>query len=300
MPRSIKRKAEILDNVRDIIGDNAKGVNYSLTLDFWTSIPERYKRDELRIHLHVKGSFAVFCAIFQYVARGDIEGIIEMFPPTASDRRHSRFCPEDLNQPMLVRVIDLMEPPQGAAPSPFPALVWLQPLDACLMFRAEVVNHVASIPSPLDCLTVGVNGPLELMVHGIAKWESRPTPQENRKLLAGVPCRCFGVQGGELVNETIESGPEIMGHLSDPDSPVGVGWGALNAHAIDIFASLRIELRPDDVILGVLPKGILGVTESLDFTFCTPYLEARTIEWMHTDDSIRAPASQSRTDSNAP
>ena len=51
--------------------------------------------------------------------------------------------------------------------------------------------------------------------------------------------------------------------------------------AIDIIASFGITIGPDYVIGRVLPKREHFVVEDLDFTFCTPYLEARAIQRMH-------------------
>ena len=256
---------KVLNNLRDILGDDAEGIDYSFALDFWTSIPERYKWDELRGHAHATGGLAEFCAVFQYLARGNCKGMLEAVSPSSGERAHSSLRANNLYKPMFVRIIDLMEPPQGALPSTSSSLVWLQPLDLCLMAVLKIANHTAPV-SEFHAFKAG--NPL-----------LGCSDQENREL--GVACGCFGFQKRQLIHHPIEGRPKIMDNLPNPNSPTGVRWRAANMYAINVISSLRIELRPDDLIVGVLPKSVLGSAESLDFIYCTPFLEARAKERMH-------------------
>ena len=43
----------------------------------------------------------------------------------------------------------------------------------------------------------------------------------------------------------------------------------------------RIQFRPDNLVIGFERVGFANQFELIDFTFCTPYFEARTIEWLH-------------------
>jgi hypothetical protein len=180
---------------------------------------------------------------------------------------HSNFNSNDLNKPMLIGVIDLLEQVEGMLVSvPTSRMVWLQPLDQCLMFRSQQLNHVFAPAFESDLLFVRA-----------------AANQENRELQPPVCCNCFGLafQQSQLVDEVIESRSKIMGNLSNPDTPIIRQWRAAHSHAINMLSRLRIELRFDDTILGFLPKGVLDSSESLDFTFCTDYLEARAIQRIH-------------------
>ena len=101
----------------------------------------------------------------------------------------------------------------------------------------------------------------------------------------GVSCRGFAIEEYESVHEAIKSRAEVMGDFSDIDTPTQV-WLAAYSNAVHILPSLRIQLRLDELIIGLTPEGFLGACESLDFTFCTPYLEVRAIERMHKSLSM--------------
>lgn len=54
------------------------------------------------------------------------------------------------------------------------------------------------------------------------------------------------------------------------------GLGKLRRETI--VSRLRIDLSLEDLIIGVTPEGLLQPSETLNFTYCTPYLEARAIQ----------------------
>lgn len=237
-----------------------------------TTFSERYKRMELRIHLHVRVGLSEFCAILQYVETPVGESF-SSFPPIGGSKR-SRSDSHNLDNPMLIRIVNLFEPKEGAfASTPFgqiygfeqrttTGVVWLQPLDTCLMFRLKQFNHTLASFNPefLFC-------------------------QENRKLEPFVPCNCYRfirtVQEGKLVDKMIKSRPEIMGNLSNINTPIKRRWRTIYFDAVDILSRYQILLCPDNTIMGINEKGILHQPQSVDFSFCSSNLESWAIERMH-------------------
>ena len=223
--------------------------------------------------MHVRGGFAEFCAILQYAARETDGGVGA--PPMAVTRPSTPDT-NDLDKPMLVSIVDFMEPPERTVslttlPSVMErnrrsvsSFVWLQPLNHCLMFFAERLNHSQSVPIEMRD---------EFFPLAISFSRSRqPGIWGNWVLVA----RVLGVQQCELINETVECGNRRLWAISPMKTPHwGRGRQTSHVHAIDIISRLRIQFRSDDVILGILPEGVLGQSETLDFTFCTSYLERR-------------------------
>ena len=80
------------------------------------------------------------------------------------------------------------------------------------------------------------------------------------------------------MDQTIKGRPKIVGNLPDANPPIEKDWGVVRSDAIDVIARLRITLGPDYVIGRVIPNSEHYIVEDLDFTFCTPYLEARANE----------------------
>lgn len=239
--------------------------------EYWnTTIGERYKRGDLHIHAHIRG-LSEFCAIFQYTEMPPNEGIPLLSPISGTKSTRSDSC--NLDNPMLVRIIYLFEPKEGAiASTPFgqiygfeerttAALVWLQPLDTCLMFRSEQLNSLF---------------PFSFEV---------PFIQENRELEQFIPCNCFTfvrtVQEGKLIDEMIKRRAKVVGNLANINTPIKRRWEAVYSDAIDMLTRYRILLCPDNTIMGVFEKGILHRPESVNFTFCSFNLEAYAIERMH-------------------
>jgi hypothetical protein len=267
MTKSRKPRRETRNNITNVFRDAAKGIADSAFFDDFASLPERYKRDDVRIHMHVRGELTEFCAIFQYHDRKGLMGNGASFRIPQASGYKSRLCSNHLYKPMLVSVVYFMEHPQEVSASASTALVWLQPLNECLMFRFDTVQHSSALPMELrEAIAVFV-------------LPFRATNEKNRELGAG--CRCLFVIENQLIDKAIKGRTEIMGDFSDVDSPIQRRRAAIYVYAVHIFSALRIELRLDDVILGITPEGFLHPSESVDFTYCTPYLEARAIKLMY-------------------
>ncbi len=74
---------------------------------------------------------------------------------------------------------------------------------------------------------------------------------------------------------------EVVGDFSDSDSPIEREWGHIRLDAVDVITRLRITLGSDYVIGRVAPHSEHFIVEDLDFTFCTPYLEAWAFQRVH-------------------
>ncbi len=84
-----------------------------------------------------------------------------------------------------------------------------------------------------------------------------------------------------MIDEMIKSRTEVMGNLSNINSPIKRRWRTTYFDAVDILSRYRILLCPDDTWMGICEKGILHQPEFVDFGFCSPNLEAWAIERMH-------------------
>jgi len=280
-----KFRDEDINNILDTGGDFIKGEANALSFDCFATMPERYKRRDIRLHMHARGGVEEFCAIFQYSEARE-KALLTRVISSVEDNNwaNARFCGNNLNKSMFVSIINLMEPIERIPPSirdssttykmvAVPSVVWLQPLDSCLMFAEKVAYHIASVTSSRI----------------LKMWnEFSPSPPcsfsgmpELKYRELGIPCGCIGFQQGKLINQPIKSRTKVMRNFSDIDPPLKRRWRAISAHAIDIMSKLCIELRLDGMIVGTLPEGILGKSETLNFTYCTPYLEARAIQRMH-------------------
>jgi len=276
---------ETLDNFGNLVRHKVQTEANADILDGFASFPERYQRKDVRVHVHARTSLHDFCAIFEYLGTTEDDVIFDVVAPTDIGRATTDLRSDQLNQPMLVSIIKLFQtieeiPSTVEGPTPGGlstiSAVWLQPLDSCLMFRSQSSNHVPPAtaggpPSPL----------MSLETHHLSIPKASRIPiAEDREL--SIPCPCWRfVQAGELEHQPIEGGSEIVDDLSDPDTPLIKRGRIDHFRPIDILSRLRIHLRPDDLILGLTPAGFLKEAESLDFTYCTPYLEAWAIQRMH-------------------
>ena len=78
-----KFRRKTFNNIRNGVANSIKNEMNTDGLDYSTTIGERYKREDIRIHVHLRGRFTNFCAIFQYCPHehSDIASI-RVPPPT--------------------------------------------------------------------------------------------------------------------------------------------------------------------------------------------------------------------------
>jgi hypothetical protein len=280
MDKSREIRFKQSNNLRDSFGNQIKNKADWLLFELWRqteSWSERYKRMDLRIHMHVRGELEAFCAIFQYVEDAqNIDRMIDFTPPTNRPRASSNAC--DMYNPMLVHIVNLFKPKEGAISStPFgqvngweqyttDAIVWLQPLNECLMFRSEQSNCI-SPPLRFEISPINVYRELKPFVH----------------------CNCFRfistIQKSKLIDKIVEGTPEIMSNLTNETTPLKRGfkreWDAIYLKAIDILSRYRIMFCPDDTMFGFFEEGSLHRSESIDFSLCSSELELHAIQRMH-------------------
>src|SRR4030042_5672469 len=240
-------RSEAFDNFRNCSCNHIQQKADWFTKYYVTTIGERYKRADLHIHGHIRCGLSEFCAIFQYTEGTPNEGIVSLSPPSGSKPTSFDSC--NLDNPMLVSIVNLFQPKEGAiASTPFgqiygfemratTAIVWLQPLDTCLMFRLKQLNHSLTFSCEF------------------------PFVQKNRKLEASVPCNCFRfiqtVQEGKLIDEIIKGRTKVVSNFSNINTPIKRRWGSVYFDSIDILARLKILLCTDDTIMSIFEEGIL-------------------------------------------
>ena len=266
-----KLRPETLDNLRNLLRNQREDATDALVSDAGASHAERYQRANLRVHIHVTGGFEDFCAVLESSEPDGIDIIESAF--AASDTRP--FSPDDcgrlggnyLEQPMLVGVVYLVQPEQRMPPKPAPTYI---SLDSCLMFRAKALQV-----SPSVTLELGKAIAVPIPPGGEA-------PREDRKLRSVVGCACF--ESGELPRKVVEGGAQVVGDFSDGNAYIH--WRQhVHEYAVDILSGTRVELCPDDLIMGLTLEGVLHRPEGLDFSLCTPELEEWAIKGMHDVNS---------------
>ena len=282
MTKSTKLRRETLDNSRDMLTNSAKRIGNMQAFDRAASIGERYHRHDIRIHVHMVGNLSEYCAIFEYHSMPrpkDERDFITTTPRAGNDRPCCPPAPHNLYEPMLIRIIDFFEPDEGIVKTATPSLVWLQPLNECLMIQAKIANHATTVASPLSQLPSLSSREFKLARQFVAEGFRCPPDQKDREL--GMACNCVGVQQCHLVDQSVEGRTEIVRDFADADAPIKRWGGAIYMDAIAAVSSLRIQLRPKNLIIGFKRVGFANQFESVDFTFCTPYLEARAIQRVH-------------------
>jgi hypothetical protein len=242
------------------------------------SLSEGYKGTDIGIYAHIRVALSVFCAMFQYVEDTTFDSRkwrVRTLSPVCESKR-GRFACYNLYNPMLIRIVNLFEPKEGASTStPFgqvygleqqrvTSLVRLKPLNKCLIFRTEQPNHVVRLISFLKILTA----------------------QGDRKLKQFVGFNCFGfvrsVQDSKLIDELIESRTEVMGNFPDINTPVERRWRSIYFDAINTLTSFGILLCSHDTITRIFEKDILHQPKLVDLSLRSRNLEAWAVQPVHT------------------
>jgi hypothetical protein len=125
-----------------------------------------------------------------------------------------------------------------------------------------------------------------------------PALKEDREL---GPCQWFfacTIKQSQLVDETVQSGTEIMSDFTDPDAQFQ-WWKDVYASAKRVLSGFRLQLGYDNSIVGLCPKTSISQTERFDLTYCTPDLETWAIERVHevcSDHERRQPAGRAEAE----
>src|SRR3990172_1403653 len=269
----VKLRPKTFDNFRHVIANVVQRVSDRKVSGWSAALPERYLRNDVRVHAHVRGGFHEFCAIFEHSVRQVANvRVIGCVAPAI----HEGPDPNDLNEAVLVGKVYLPEQVERVGFAATPALIRLQPLDHCLMFWKKITNHAAAIAEfhPLELFDLdGTTLPVEPR-------SARSATEKYGELNVGCRCLHFRVQKRELIDQAVKSGAEVVGNVADINSPVRARYD-IRSYAIDVLTRLRIELRPDNLILFIGEEGVFEPSEGIEVVHCSPDLEARAIERMH-------------------
>jgi len=238
-----------------------------------TTIGEDYYRKFTRIHAHIRSHLVDFCAILESAGSTSSEiGPSDWHSISAGDEKGARDTEKGLYEPMLVGVVYLVQGNKAISPTPIPSMVWLQPLNHCLMWLGKALDHISAIPMPnreFPTRAVPSLKAMSLFMRGIAQ-------RENRE--GCIPCPCRIVQEGQLIDKTIKSRPHVIGKLPDRNTPISEIRNAVYLEAHRMLAGLRIEFCPDNTILCQPPQIIGPILQEVEYLSCTPNLEARAIK----------------------
>ena len=239
-----KLRPETLDNFRNVLGHLREPEAYARASDFWPPLPEGYVRGEHLIHVHLAGlnvglgSVTHICAIFKHAAQPDMEVGHRLVSPCSTNDIAFRRSTGDLEQPVFVSVVEFLQEIEGITIALVPSLVWLQPLNYCLMFAVQRGDQF-SAPA------------IEVQFSAVALLASatmrRFAREEDRKLR---PCQCFltrSIEAAELVDQAVKGRPKMVGDLADADAQV-IRWEDIDEDAQRVLLGLRIKLGWDNSI----------------------------------------------------
>ena len=172
------------------------------------SLCKAYRNGVLWFHVHFATNAAQYCSVFKRSPGAKFHWADNH--DTGRNRKEQRRT-SDANRGLgqgivLVKVAEFVEKPKRMAPTEIPSMVWLRPLDECLLVRRIMSDEF----SPTIALDVG----------GL----SVPTsfPEENRKLRsAGALCEAEG----QLSNSDVEYRSKQYGNQANLDIPLWIGGG---------------------------------------------------------------------------
>lgn len=221
--------------------------------------------------MYVSGSnFTNFCAIFER-CEPEPTPLREVIRAGELDQLGRRA--DDLDQPMLVRIVEFFEKKEGITLTSPPTLVWMEIFDSFLMLRTKGTDHVAPITKLY---------PFKMRHQALSPSRSPMGSGANKKDgELSISCRFLGIREGQLVDQTIESTMQQVGDDADLDAPsVKAEIGRVHLNAQCLFPRYSIDLSRDDLVIAVTPKKLLGRDQRLEFSCAAPYFEARAIERM--------------------
>jgi len=168
--------------------------------------------------------------------------------------------------------------------SPLCLLVRLKPLNQCPVFRLHTLNEYSLIIIEVrDFLVAPTAKP-----NGVAS-------EEDGELSPAV--RVCGSQQGKLPDNPVLGRTEVMAEFSDNETPIRVSL-TQNLCPCDIPSRFLFSIDHDSVGF-TLKEPLDRLVERIEVLNCTPDFESRALERVHTLDSTRQLASQSRKGNSA-
>jgi hypothetical protein len=206
------KPVEIRDYLADLFFDADEGVDRFLART-GASLCKAYRNGVVWFHLHFATEAAQYCSVFKrnpgaklhWAAHGDNAAADE--PGGSSQDLECRASDVDRGfgqGVVLVKVAELLEKPKRMTPTEIPSMVWLRPLDDCLLIRRkksdEFSPSIAPVVDTFSSLT------------SLASF-----PEEDRELR---PIGAIRETPGQFGNSDIEDRSKLHGNRANLDIPL--------------------------------------------------------------------------------
>ncbi|MCX7424915.1 MAG: hypothetical protein NTW96_04715 [Planctomycetia bacterium] len=216
---------ELCDYLSDLFFNAREGVDRFITRS-GAPFYKAYRDGVVWFHIHFATNAAEYCAVFKRNACPEFHaaGVTEWNGREQISRapnRHGGFG----TGIVLGSVAQLVKNPKRVTPTEIPSMIWLRPLDDCLIARSQVGNTSGS--------AVGKSGPSS-SVRSIDK---------DRKLGLPRPARS---PSGQLGNGDVKNRSKRNGKLANLNIPLWVGRLA-DDEAYELVRATRLILKPDSV-----------------------------------------------------
>jgi hypothetical protein len=227
---------ECRNYLSDLFFDADQGVDRFIART-GASLGKAYRNGVMWFHVHFATNAAQYCSVFKrnpganFHWAGHAEH--DALRKPGRNRQECERRASDANRGfgqgiVLVKVAEFVEKPKRMTPTEIPSMVWLRPLNDCLIIRREMSHHFD--PS-----------------FGVGKFSTlTSSPEVNREL---GPVGAFGETFRQLSNGNIEHRPEQDCNCANLDIPLWIGRAA-DDEAYDLVKSVRIILKPHSVEVG--------------------------------------------------
>ena len=266
MDELIKLTREQINRLRDRTSDAMKRRDDWLILRSTAPFVEGYLCGDANMHIHIVGAgFTNFCTVFQASLGINGEEFHNGAAGASSDTYASEasIASQDVDKPMFVGVVYLVEKPKDSLITPLPSVIRLQSLDSCAVASFQRTNGVGVPVSPTSYSFSIPSGTIQ---------EDR-----ERHLLIDWPI----IEDSQLADEMVKGRAEIVSDLTDNNRPHKGNFGVIPIDAENIVSSLRIEFRDNDFVWMDVEEHALRLVESIDLLLCTHQFGTDAIERVH-------------------
>jgi hypothetical protein len=220
---------EINDYLSDLFFNAREGVDRFITRS-GAPFYKAYRDGVVWFHIHFATDAAEYCAVFKRNACAEFHtaGVAERNGREQKGRAANRHG--SLGQGvMLVSVAQLVKKPKRVPPTEIPSMVWLRPLDDCLLVRSEVADESDSVSGESAAPTFSVC-PVD----------------KNRELRL---LRSSGSSPGQFGYGDVKNRSKQNGKSANLDVPVWIG-GLADDEAYKLVRATRLVLKSDRIEFG--------------------------------------------------
>jgi hypothetical protein len=237
-------------DIMDEVGEAHKYQHNVLPLDAGGTIQEGYAVGELSVHLHLRirtgkaaRAYCDDCAVFERADMPELRGSqLDILDCLKAEPRVCQKASGEVYRVVLVPIREAVEAEQGPPDAGILSIVRLRTLDDC---EVVGVNSFGQVPPN----AVGF----------VAGFRATGVFGEDR---VGNSTGSLAVGEGELVNQMVQGGPQVVDDFSDDDAPTERRVFA-DLHPCDILRGLDVYFR--NRFVGVSPQEPLdGVMQRLD------------------------------------